>query len=87
MMPQSRKAWSCWNYLSFTVMVPDAQPAGHGDMSDTTTEAGLYSEREDAAPKPRPLVKMQVNEVSLCVFCHSNWMLSLIEMLFQGLMA
>ncbi|KAF5315110.1 hypothetical protein D9619_007378 [Psilocybe cf. subviscida] len=68
MMPRSRKAWSCWNYLSFTVMVPDTQPTGQGDMSDTTTEAGLYSEQEDTASKrgrSRPLMKMQVNEVSL----------------------
>jgi len=56
LMPKSRMAWSCWNYLTYT----DAYLNGSG--SETESESGLYSKEEFQREKS---LNTDVNQVSL----------------------
>ncbi|KAF8968900.1 amine oxidase [Flammula alnicola] len=60
LMPKSRLAWSCWNYLSFTQSVPHGKQAS-GYASDTDSE-DLYAEKGKGSGRT---VTTEVNEVSL----------------------
>ncbi|KAJ3509469.1 hypothetical protein NLJ89_g5206 [Agrocybe chaxingu] len=65
LMPRSRLAWSCWNYLSFTKTVPYASNKS-GYISDTDssdTNDDLYEGVK--IQRPQRTVKMEINEVSL----------------------
>ncbi|KAF8879100.1 amine oxidase [Gymnopilus junonius] len=62
LMPRSRMAWSCWNYLSSTTPVSD-EKGGNGYNSGTEDEDGqLYSPKSRSPVRP---IKMEINEVSL----------------------
>ncbi|KJA18002.1 hypothetical protein HYPSUDRAFT_79398 [Hypholoma sublateritium FD-334 SS-4] len=57
LMPRSRSAWSCWNYLSFTKVVPAPGANGHGHSDGDSDD--LYLEKSPGR------VTREVNQVSL----------------------
>lgn len=62
LMPKSRLAWSCWNYLSFTKAIPLRTGQGeNGCSTDTSSSEDLYNEKGKG---PERLI-VPVNQVSL----------------------
>ncbi|KAF9472116.1 FAD/NAD(P)-binding domain-containing protein [Pholiota conissans] len=58
LMPKSRLAWSCWNYLSFTKSVPPPSNQHRNGYSTDQESDDLYAEKSGT-------VEREVNEVSL----------------------
>lgn len=69
LMPLSRMAWSCWNYLAFTKPVSDSKASD--DDKSSEFEETLYPE-DDMEDKGKVVLKsmtpaqtVEVNQVSL----------------------
>ncbi|PPQ94348.1 hypothetical protein CVT25_000404 [Psilocybe cyanescens] len=65
LMPRNKKAWSCWNYLSFTKAVSaDTRSDDRNGTSDS--DENLYLQKEATLGESR----VEINEVSLFMFSH-----------------
>ncbi|KDR82518.1 hypothetical protein GALMADRAFT_151612 [Galerina marginata CBS 339.88] len=64
LMPKSRLAWSCWNYLSFTTSVP-VDEVQSGYKSYDSDNGNLYPQNEKTAGRS---VKTEVDQVSLLLY-------------------